>query len=373
MTTKSAVKIQSRARSLRARRDSHYLRVAKKRGQSSIRRFRERCRFFPHPINLFGPAGISFSRDVNYAEAWTDLNFLQWLMPMLEKHLPRSEDLRTWHFDATEARGVRWFLQNVRRVGGPGVVAGVAFLDAHAVFYEARCDVHYSTGVVHILDPNGRISAPNLEKLLRVFAGMEVHEVGVPTTNFGDRATLPPSSEFHRETLGARIRSRQALRTLGVSDNHARLDGYCAVLSIYFFIEYVCVEEYRRPAYRSEHFFRAASELLSPVDFSGLTSTTISYFRAALLARYVAYHVVKVLQSDPRAKSTLTAVYGQFYPCRLLTVWEVSVTEEHPSVVATYESLDGSGGRRRARMKDVLVPLAASCVQFPGTGRRLEF
>lgn len=360
---------------MRARRDAHYKRVSKKRQQSSVKRFRERCRFFPHPIDLFGPAGVVISRDVNYAATWSDLNFLQWLMPVLEKHLPSTEGLlHTWHFDATEARGVQWFLRNVRRDGGPGVVAGVVFLDAHAVFYEARCDARYTTGVVHILDPNGSISAPNRERLVVVFAGMEMREVAVPSTNFGDRATLPPSSKFHQETRTARIRTRYAFRTLGVSDDQARLDGYCAVLSVYFFIEYVCVEEYRRPAYRSEHFFRAASELLSPVNFSGMTSTTISYFRAALLARYVAYHVVRMLRTDASARPTLNYVYGPSDSRRRLTVWETSVAEdEHLGVSATYESLDGSGGRRRARMKDVLVPIATSCVQVPGTGRRLDF
>ena len=95
MSYDPAVKIQSSARSMRARRDVHYKRVSKKRKQSSVKRFRDRCRFFPHPIDLFGPAGVTFSQDVNYAKAWTDLNFLRWLMPILEKHLPSTEGLYT--------------------------------------------------------------------------------------------------------------------------------------------------------------------------------------------------------------------------------------------------------------------------------------
>lgn len=346
----------------------HYYDVADQREQPSIKRFRQNCSFFPHPIELLGANGLAVPRHVNFATFLRSQHVLRWMLAHVDRMLPRPDGYVVHHV-----------------VGGPeciplglefdfsedAIVVGVLMLPTHAMFYEARtgggsCDVR-------LFDPNGTVRMNSYgADLADVFAGCRIIENDVTTVNFGEYADERMAHSSNgldrlRQRVIGQFKTR--LRRLGF-DKRSQDDGptwhvhgYCATNSTFFYIDYVCTEQYRRPTVTSSHFFRAAREWVTPdSDESETGATHWAVMRTAVLGRYVAHKLFEVvlgsLDAAERAQ-TRTTLGLTDEADETLTLRE-SVRRTADRAVVAYESTLPDGSVRREEFEDLVVPLRST-------------
>lgn len=253
----------------------HYKTISERRGQYSILEFRNRCKLFPHPVELLSPSGIFIPIDRNYA---VDVMKYGWkeVLDKIVRYLPPLKAWQKINIDPDMKRDKH--LVDLVRLDKGDVIIGIKLVKnlttnrSHVVFYEVRVE---NKMIVTVVDPNGSTSDEHRVELKRFFEGMDTEYV--------------PLSTFNINTSDDK--SKAILEKLGFEDDFS-MGGYCSVIACFFLVDYVCTNQWVKSD--PEHFVRASREWLFDTD-SNFTEgrfylRTMMRLRTILFARYIAYH-----------------------------------------------------------------------------------
>ena len=264
---KAYKKSRSRSRQKRAATtplSKHYAESARFNNQPSILAFRRNCHFFPHPVEIYSDIGISIPVDKNYADVfksdeqlhnfpkkiidffelkeWQHVNRVHWVHQKYKPEFLIWQKSGTYPIDPKEV-----FTDAQLRPGN--ITIGLLIVTnkdkitkkrgTHLLFYEMRVDQDGPSAV--IIDPNGNASEW-LEEIERFFSDIPF--------------TIPTTRNINTSDKRARI----YLTHLGFTGDVGDLKGYCAVISTYYLVDYMCTNQWVKRDI--SHFVRASEEWL---------------------------------------------------------------------------------------------------------------
>lgn len=291
-------RIQSRAKQgFQTPRKKHYKSVSEKRQQPSIYLFRQRCRLFPHPVEIFFQNGLRVPLEVNFANYFKKYVWKKFPR-LIKEFLPPLAPNQHIHYPEIWSH-LNVFPSEEYSSAENDIVIGTLYVKpvdkltndystkhAHLLFYEVRMNGMEGTPHAIVIDPNGRMwQNIDYERNLKLFFGDIPFDVLTTyVNNFGD-------GERHTS------RYRKGMKLLGFDDveGHEWQDGYCATISCFYLIDYVCTDQWKSRSV--EHFVRASREwLFSPEEnTSGFFTDVVLAVRANLFARYIAYRIILLL------------------------------------------------------------------------------
>ena len=283
----------------------HYDKVSRDNNQPSILAFRRQCNFFPHPVEIYSGSGISFPMDKNYAKIWAKDSFA-----VFTEQIGTYFEMKDWqHINKTysvsskyddfkifENNEWRWSRPNKKKIfpnlkNGHvtiGLLHVVNDLGAHLLFYELRVEENRPHAI--ILDPNG-LSEMYDEELTRFFHNILFTISQILNINAGEKNIAP------------------YLKRIGIQNNADELEGYCATISTYYFIDYMCTNQWVKRDI--SHFVRASEEWMYSLDEQkyGLFSKIGVHIKVVLFGRYLAYHLCRLFLPEKVKKSNLTTIW----------------------------------------------------------------
>ena len=252
------------------------------RDQPSIYRFRQRCKLFPHPVEIFSPDGIHVPLGRNYAHFL--MNRYSLFVARIALHLPPLLSNQHIYKQPTSSTFPHFLYSDGDVIIGLKLLVSSTGEEPHLVFFEVRMDAEDTHATV--LDPNGGAD-PIYDDTLRRFFGDIPYEV----------AMLNDINENDEEDA----RVRRDLVSLGFSDSEDMwVPGYCATISFFYLIDYICTDQWTSRGIH--HFVRASREwLYSPEENNtGYFSTRATALRVIVVARYIAFRIAILLFDDAR-------------------------------------------------------------------------
>ena len=235
---------------------------------------------FPHPVEIFSKTGLKIPVRQNYAELFSQFIWKDFPTRIID-FLPAFEpNHHVYPYSAGP------FRRNDYSTSEDDIIIGVTYLlnaqatTAHLVFFEVRMNGIDGRPSATIIDPNGQLHDGFTSDLDAFFKDIPYE---VAQTNEVNR------SEEKEEI-------KEKLRAIGFKDDTFDLDGCCAVIACYFIVDYACTNQW---ASRDiGHFVRSTQEwLLSPDEIlRGWVSKTGVTIRILLFARYIAYHLYRVVE-----------------------------------------------------------------------------
>ena len=260
----------------------HYKDVSMLRDQASIYCFRQTCKLFPHPVEIFAPGGIQVPTGVNYARLL--MGKFDDVLRLIERHVPTLRSNHNVYGYIGESPYDLDVTFRRRDYSHDDVVIGLKYVDTparkapHLVFFEVRNNNGHPTAVV--LDPNGNQSH-RYDGVYRHFFGDIPFEVAFTNAlNTNDTKAL----------------TNVDLKELGFVDSPRNwIEGYCVTISCFYLIDYICTDQWVKPDI--SHFVRASREwLYSPEENrTGYFSTRTTTIRLIVFARYLAYRICNVV------------------------------------------------------------------------------
>ena len=255
----------------------HFKRVARRRGQQSIRLFHERCRLFPHPVLIFSNTGIDVPINVNYAKAlsetWTRIERIKDYLPPLQPH--QHIYMQKNPVDLQQVFPKRKFSVNKK-----DVIIGIKYIrereegsTGHVVFFEVRM---HDTPSAIVVDPNGSNDIQRRWVLDIFFKDIPYEVTQSFNVNQKERGVAP------------------VLDDLGFQDSFD-LEGYCATIACYTFVDYICTNQWK--AVDLQHHMRATREwIYAPEENKeGFFSIIGTQVRLNIISRYIAFHLLRYL------------------------------------------------------------------------------
>ena len=265
----------------------HFEAVAARLNQDSLRKFRQNCKLFPNPIQIFDPNGIDVPRDQNFgkhlSENWRKMSTS--IIDMLRSQIPPTAKCSILMHRKTGT-----FIDHIKDYGDD-IVIGLRHVmgknSAHLLFYESQPTTTKFERIVTIIDPNARLNPVYHDELKKYFCGCFIRTRAAWTVNTGE--------DISKHT------QLDALQELGFLDvvDETGIRGYCATIAIFYMISYVCTSQWRSDTSKG-HFLRLSRNWLYSIEETetGMTSMEI-LVRVVVIARYIAYNLAVLIGHVP--------------------------------------------------------------------------